>query len=246
MKTQKTLRGGSFNLEFGRDPETVRMEVINFTKKHKLDFLCLQEAADYTNQLKTVPGYVFVAGGSSHAARQSPILVKDTLSVSKVESVPYGNGWRGHGGLVHAATVDTVCKINWLKVRSIHLPTPSEWVNGHIGGRTPEGRKDDLIAGMKSLQGFLRFPCIFVARIIVGDWNEPPTTSGEYSPRWLANVSKAKSYTPVSREGHGHIDWAMVKGAHITNIAKDLDIKEGSDHEPVFFTVVKNPKVKIR
>lgn len=230
-------------MEYGRDPQTARNEIIALTKKHNLDFLCLQEASDYKNELKTIPGYQYIVGGWNHAFVQNPILVKDTLTVTKVKPVQYGNGWVTSNGPHHAGTVDTECKIGWLKARSIHLPTPSEWVNGKIGGRTPEGRKDDLIAGMKSLQAYLRFPCVYVARIIVGDWNEPPTTSGEYSPRWLETKSKAKSYTPVSRQGHGHIDWVMAKGCVISNIFKDTDIKEGSDHEPVVFTVTKKARV---
>ena len=235
----KTLVGGSYNLLFGRPLDVVKGEVERLIKKHDLDFLAVQEGQDYERMLGTVKGFNYFTE-PGRGANENGVLVRDGLTADKFKSKFYGDGWTTINGDHHVAAVQNEVRIDgWLKVRGLHLPTPSSWKDGRISPETPAERKDDLIASMKGLRYYLSWPSTKVARIAVGDWNEAPTTSGEYSPKWLETTTKSASYTPTSRAGHGHIDWVMAKGCRITNIFKDLDIREYSDHEPVIFTVRK-------
>ncbi len=92
---------------------------------------------------------------------------------------------------------------------------------------------------MEGLRRYLSHPGFWNARLVAGDWNEPPQTRGMYSPQWLANMTRSHLRYPLSREGHGRIDYAIGKGCRIEGIKKDLLIPELSDHEPVIFKVVK-------
>lgn len=233
----KTLRGGSFNLEFGRNKDTVRREVTRLLNKHDLDFLCVQEAKDYANVLDDIEGYdYFVDRTGRQGANQTGILVKRGRG-KRFKALAYGDGWRTVDGNWHGPTYQAQVRVDWLIVRSLHLPTPSDWVGGNL--RSPLERADDLIASMRGLKRFFSWPCRLVARCAAGDWNEPLATIGRYTPRWLCNVTGARGRSPESREGHGRIDYPVVKGAKIVRVFKDLDIAEGSDHEPVIFVLTK-------
>lgn len=227
---------------YGRDPQTVKAEVERLLKKHNLDFLCLQEANDYFKVFNNIEGYDYIASTESWGGKESTILVRSTLKRDRIKFFTYGDGWITVRGGKHAPTGQTQARIDgWLYVRSLHLPTPSFWVNGKIDARrTPAERLDDLVEAMKGLRNYFAFPSVINGRIAAGDWNEAPMTEGEYSPGWLMRWTKAKSWKPASRLGHGWIDWVMGKGVNVTKIFKDTEFREGSDHEPVIFTVVKS------
>jgi hypothetical protein len=246
MAIIKALRGGTFNLLFGRNPQTVQQEVINLLTKHNLDFLCLEEAENYNGILSKIPGYTLISNTETWQGKESVLLVKNTYSIDRTAAWTYGNGWFTMKGRTHPPTGQAQARIDgWLIVRALHLPTPSHWVNGKLQG--PKNRVDDLIEAMKGLQRFFSRPCIVNARVAAGDWNEAPTTTGEFSPVWLASTTGAVAKAPVSRLGHGHIDWPMVKGAEIVEVFKDTEIQEGSDHEPVIFLLTKiSPVVMLR
>lgn len=232
----KTLRGGTFNVEFGRDHKIVAEEVTTFLTKHDLDFACLQEATEYFEVFKQIPGYDYIASKDSWGAQESTILVKSSLKQDKIRSVNYGDGWY-MGKQHHPATGQNQVRIDgWLLVRSLHVPSHSTWTNGKLTTQ-PVERRDDLVATAKGLVNYFRWPCLTTARLAAGDWNENPSTKGEYSPNWIAQKSRARTITPSSAVGHGHIDWPMFKGCNIEAIYKDLKIREGSDHEPVVFVV---------
>lgn len=235
----KTLKGGTFNLRFGRSPFTIRGEVERLLDKHNLDFLCVQEAASYRNTLlHNVDDYTYYTGSvdSDQAHRNTGVLVKDGLG-SKHRVITAGDGWHAEGGgkrgpvVTHQVTV-----AGWCMVRSLHLPTPSEWYGGFIGGRTPSERKDDLIAAMKEERRFFTWPCVQYARVAAGDWNEPSTTVGLYTPRWLLNKTNAKVPTGLGES----IDYPVGKGLRFTSCFKDNKIAEWSDHEPVVFSITKS------
>lgn len=240
-KLKQELTGGSFNLLNSRPFDVVKDEVERLLKKHDLDFLAVQEATEYVRPLSNIDGYTYYTwrdGG--RGAQENGVLVKDEYVVDKFRGEFYGDGWTTVTKAYHVASVQNQIRIDgWLLVRGLHLPTPSHWKNGKIVD-TPTERKDDLIASVKALRWYLRLPSIKNARIAVGDWNEAPTTTGEYSPQWLAQYTDSVASTPQSREGHGHIDWVMAKGCRVLNIFKDTDIHEGSDHEPVVYTIRKN------
>lgn len=240
MKKIERLRGGTFNLKFGRQKDMVKDEVERLLKKHDLDFLCVQEAKDYVRQLTHIDGYsYYVDRTGKRGATECGILVRKGLETSGFKVKFYGDGWFMPRGGTHAETVQPQVKIEWLLVRSLHLPTPSHWAGGVLASSTPAERKDDLIAAMQGLRRYFRWPCIKNARLAAGDWNEPPTTIGLFSPRWLMSETGAVGIAADSRVGHGRIDWPMVKGARIVKVFKDLEVREGSDHEPVIFVLEK-------
>lgn len=234
-KKVKRLRGGSFNLEYGRDPKRVLSEVNRLFIKHRLHFLCVQECSDYIQAFRTDPELVFIPTVGSV---ESGILVRRGVSISNKSSHIYGDGWiTVRGGHYPAAEQYQALLAGWLYVRSCHLPTPSYWVNGNLRG--PAERTDDLRATSRGLVRYFAPPSIFRARLVAGDMNEPPTTAGAFSPRWIAKVTRAALAVPVSRAGHGRIDYVIHKGCRITTIFKDTKIPELSDHEPVIFVVEK-------
>ena len=245
MNNLQKMTGGTFNLLYGRDDEQVKREVIRLLSKHDLDFLCLQEASNYFRVLNSIKGYTYLANRSEWAASESTILVKDTHTFDKEKFIGYGDGWYRYGKKYKGprpgmwqARLD-----GWLFVRSLHLPTPSFWSNGEIDDRTPGEREDDLIDGMNKLRRWFSYPSRRNARIAAGDWNEPISTRGEYSPQWLAEKTGATLHDTVSTQGHGRIDWVAAKGVEVTRIFKDTDVREGSDHEPVIFHLTRNRKV---
>lgn len=241
MTKNKHLKGGSYNLLNSRKQEIVKDEVERLLTKHNLDFLAVQEANEYVRTLSQIDGYnYFTWRDGGRGAAENGVVVRADRTVDKFKGKFYGDGWTTEFGAPHVAAVQNQVRVDgWLLVRGLHLPTPSHWKNGKIVD-TPLERKDDLIVSMNGLKRYFSFPSTKNARIAVGDWNESPTTSGEYSPAWLAESTKSKAYTPASFAGHGHIDWVLAKGCTVENIFKDLDIREASDHEPVVFTVVKN------
>lgn len=228
----KVLDGGTFNLKYGRDKNTVKGEVERLLHKHHLDFLVVQESTDYRRELGDIKGYDYIYN------QDVGILTKHTVKQDKVKSNDYGDGWTTVRGGHHTPTGAIQVRLNdWLYVRTGHMPTPTTWVNGKLV--SPDERKDDYIAAAKGLLRYFNWPCTRYGRIAAADWNESPDTIGEYSPGKIARDKGAKTWTPESRVGHGRIDWVMGKGVKVTKIFKDLDIKEGSDHEPVIFTVSK-------
>jgi exonuclease III len=233
------LKGATFNLEYGRDRMVVKHEVEHLIDKQDLDFVVVQEAADYTDQLDNIAGYqYFVNHGNDDSARQVGILVRDSLHTDRVAMRNLGDGWTTIAGPHHGAlAIPTVRIEKWLKVTGLHAPTPTEWVRGVLRG--PVERVDDYKALARFLVAYFRPPVRKTARLAVGDWNENPETKGRYAPKWIASVSGAKIVAPSQLQGHGRIDYPMFKGCKITHITKDLTIREGSDHEPVIFTVVK-------
>lgn len=231
----KALNGGTFNLRYGRDESRVRREVARLFVKHSLDFLCVQEFSDYRNDFREAGWTVVPENGPC----ESGILVADGVQVDRRTVHTYGDGWITVRGGRFPAAVHNEARIGgWLLVRSVHLPTPTYWPDG-IRPRGPAERLDDLTATMRGLRRFLAHPGFIHARLAAGDWNEPPHTTGIYSPQWLARVTRSELRSPQSREGHGRIDYAIAKGARLVDVKKDLLIPELSDHEPVVFKVVK-------
>lgn len=231
----KTLRGGTFNLEYGRDPIRVVAEVARLFTKHALDFLAVQEFSDYRDRF-SVQRWCNVV--PTTGACESGIIVRDGLAIDKRSVHVYGDGWITIRGGHFPAAVHNEARIGgWLYVRSVHLPTPTFWNDGRVRG--PEERLDDLAATAEGLRRYFQHPAWINARLAAGDWNEPASTPGEYAPSWIAARSGADVAVPTSREGHGRIDYAMAKGARVEGIFKDVRIPELSDHEPVIFKVVK-------
>jgi hypothetical protein len=231
----KTLRGGTFNLRYGRDRHRVVWEVSRLFDKHNLDFLAVQEFSDYRNTFGESHGFNVVP---DIGQCESGVIVRRGVWFDRVKVHTYGDGWITiRGGRFPAAVHNQVRLAGWLYLRSVHLPTPTEWEDGRV--KAPAERLDDLKATMMGLRWYLGRPSIFNARLAAGDWNEPPSTDGRYTPQWLAETTHSQLAVPASREGHGRIDYAIGKGCRIKDIRKDTAIPELSDHEPVIFRVVK-------
>jgi len=231
----KVLRGGTFNLLYGRDPKRVLAEVGRLFAKHSLDFLAVQEFSDYRNAFRDLAGLKVVP---TMGACESGLIVRSGVAVDKRTVHVYGDGWiTVRGGRFPAATQNEARLNGWLYVRSVHLPTPTFWPDGRL--QTPAERRDDLIATIAGLKRYFSHSSLVNARLAAGDWNEAPTTTGQWTPHWLAEQTGATIKVPTSLAGHGHIDYAMVRGARVQGIFKDTAIPELSDHEPVIFQVVK-------
>lgn len=231
------LKGGTFNLRYGRPDDVVKGEVARLLFKHDLDFLCVQEANDYFKILPEIKGYKYFATNAYPGGKESGILVKAELKTGKPAYDSYGDGFFNADGHHHAPlTFPRVTIDGWLRVGSIHLPVPSVWVNGVLD--LPPRRLDDYLALAKKIYRFFRWSH-GQARLIAGDWNEPLSTKGKWAPGWIADKSGAEGKTTESKAGHGRIDYPIYKNCYVRNVRKDLEIAEGSDHEPVIFVVVK-------
>lgn len=237
-----TLHGGTFNLEYGRTVTRVVSEVKSLFAKHHLDFLAVQEFSDYRNAFRDTDGLKVIP---TTGACESGIIVREGVQVDKRSVHVYGDGWTTTRGGHFPAAVHNEARIGgWLYVRSVHLPTPTEWKDGRL--KSPAERVDDLVATVRGLQDFFDHPAAVNARLAAGDWNETPDTRGRFTPHWLATETKADIAVPTSRAGHGRIDYALAKGCAVQGIFKDELIPELSDHEPVIFRVLKNHRVPER
>lgn len=219
------MRGGTFNLKYGRPPERVAGECHELFGEYGLTFLAVQEADDY---LDVLADRFHVIGSG-----ESVLLVERGVPVDRVRRHVYGDGWTTvRGGHFPPAVHWQARLAGWLRVRSVHLPTPSEWRDGHPVA--PPDRLDDLFATAVGLRWFLRGTG---ARLAVGDWNEPPTTRGRYSPSWIAEEGGATIHAPESSTGHGRIDYAIASDCRVDELRIDDQVTEFSDHEPVIFRV---------
>jgi hypothetical protein len=234
----KVLRGGTFNLRYGRKPYVVLHEVTKLFNKHRLHFLAVQEFSDYRDTFARSHDFNVIPDAGQC---ESGIIVRKDIWFDRVTVHTYGDGWITVRGGRFPAAVHNEARLNgWLYVRSVHLPTPTEWEDGRV--KAPAERADDLIETMGGLRRYLGKPSWINARLAAGDWNEPPHTSGLWSPQWLADTTRSHLAAPQSLAGHGRIDYAIAKGARIEDIRKDLVIPELSDHEPVIFKVVKGTR----
>ncbi|NOK07813.1 hypothetical protein, partial [Corallococcus exercitus] len=71
--------------------------------------------------------------------------------------------------------------------------------------------------------------------LIGGDWNEPASTKGKWSPGWIAQQAGMTTHGGVESHGHGKIDYAMSYGCRVSNVKAGPT--GGSDHNIVTFTV---------
>lgn len=235
-----SMQGGTFNLRYGRHQDDVAHEVTTLVEKHDLGFLCVQEANDYWRTLHRIPGMDYYATTEYRGGAETGILVRSDLDVTGVRYGSFGDGWITVRGGKHApVTFPRLTIDGWLRVGSVHLPTPTHWTDGRLW--SPDERLDDYLAIMQKVRRFFAVPGRRT-RLVAGDWNEPPATMGTWSPGWVAAAAGATAYPTESRAGHGRIDYPMVKRGVCRDVRKDLQLREGSDHEPVVFEVVGSRK----
>ena len=242
-KTPSKLNGATYNVERDRSPAAVHKFLTGFTKSHDLDFVQVQEINGYHQALNSIPGYSLVTFPSAKDHGESGILVRDSLLKSKGSFIQSQGGWTTvRGGHAPPRAATAVKLAGWLDVVSAHQPPSVDWKNGQMVG--PENR----IKTYKSLSEKL---AAYAKRVIGnnpndglligGDWNEPASTKGKWSPRWIAQQAGMAVHGGLATHGKGKIDWEMSYGASVTNM--QVGPTGGSDHHIVTFTVSR-PKGK--
>jgi peptidoglycan hydrolase-like protein with peptidoglycan-binding domain len=229
IATPKTMKGGTYNAEIGRDPQKVKAVVESFLKKGDLDFLQLQEISGYDQVLKNIPGYKLITFPKSKDHGETGVLVKEEIAAKGARLVEAETGWTNqHGRPAQPRGATSVQLAGWLRVVSVHAPPGIDWKNGRpVGGEQRIESYQSLTR--KLLRDATRNPKEAV--LIGGDWNEGARTGGPGSPSWLAAKAGMKKYA------NGSIDWEMARGAKLSNLRKGPD--GGSDHRLVTFTVSK-------
>ena len=226
-ETPRSMKGGTYNCLRDRDPATVKKVVQGFLKQGKLDFLQVQEIQQYHKALGSIPGYHLVTFPGSKDHGESGVLVRDGLKESNRESIQSTKSYFTTNGSVAQPRAATAVKLaGWLNVASVHSPPAIDFVNGHAVG--PERRvqsyidlSEHMVAYAKAHKG--------QSILFGGDWNEGSRSTGYGSPSWIAEKAGMK------KAGNGRIDWAMAKGAKITNVK--VGPHGGSDHRLVTYTV---------
>lgn len=220
------MRGGTFNLLYGRDPEVVKKEVTFLLKEHDLDYLAVQESTDYRLVLHDIEGYSYYTGGSVNggAATEIGFLVRSDHEVTNVKNKAYGDGWWGTAAKTRMEPRNflTLTINGKHKKAVVHFPP-----NVNLKTGQPEDRYLDSVALAKRCRGFLSGPS-FKTREILGDWNTEPFIHVPYSPRWIANATGATLSSPDDK-----IDYALTKGLSVVTIKKVRTQRERSDHDLV-------------
>ncbi|HEX8704492.1 MAG TPA: peptidoglycan-binding protein [Myxococcaceae bacterium] len=240
-RTPSTLKGATYNVERDRSPAEVQDKLRRFTKQNDLDFIQLQEINGYHKALEKIPGYHLVTFPKSKDHGESGILVKDDLLTKKEQYIQSEGGWDTvRGGRAPPRAAPAVQLAGWLKVVSVHQPPTVDWKNGQISG--PPNRVDTYKSLTEKLLAFAKRQLKNnpdQALLIGGDWNEPDTTKGKWSPRWLAQQAGMTTHGGMKTHGHGSIDYELSAGCKVSNIKAGPNM--GSDHNIVTFTV-RRPK----
>jgi hypothetical protein len=225
-------RIGTFNCLYGRNPRKVLDEIKHACLTNRLDVLIVQEAKDYYHGLLHLYDFNYYCGVTSDSHKQVGILVNEQHGVTRVRLKEAGDGWRTEGGAYHGPVATPQLLVNGkLAVKGVHLPTPSMWKNGKLHG--PPERVDDLKATMSQITTWFKpKKGSNAVKVVGGDWNEPPTTKGEFSPSAIAAASGAHIHSTNQKSPHGNIDYFMVKGLYqFKNMYQDDELQERSDHE---------------
>lgn len=178
-------RGATWNLRKGRDADVVALEVDAFLTEHDLDWIVVQEAADYVRTLgKQLRGrYDVHTGWSSRSRRDSAVIVRAGLpSRFKRVHALERTGWerdpdnRRFGLHNHRSMVSVRVGRKGFRYRlgSVHLPPGPHDAPGYpLRGRAFRRSLRTLRrlarrwSDAKGLDGWA----------MVGDWNERPDSA---------------------------------------------------------------------
>ncbi|NOK33323.1 hypothetical protein HMI49_08960 [Corallococcus exercitus] len=243
-KTPSKLKGATYNVERDRNPKDVQKWLGKFAKSNDLDFVQLQEINGYHKALEKIPGYHLVTFPGAKDHGETGILVKDSLLEKQAMSIQgEGGGWttvrNGHAPPRAATAVQLA---GWLKVVSAHQPPSVDWKNGQPVG--PPNRVSTYKSLSEKLLAFAKRQLEKnpdQALLIGGDWNEPASTKGKWSPGWIAQQAGMTTHGGVETHGHGKIDYELSAGCRVSNVKAGPT--GGSDHNIVTFTVSR-PKGK--
>ncbi|RKH52273.1 endonuclease/exonuclease/phosphatase family protein [Corallococcus llansteffanensis] len=240
--TPSKLKGATYNVERDRDPKDVQQWLGKYAKHNDLDFVQLQEINGYHKALEKIPGYHLVTFPGAKDKGETGILVKDSLMEKQALSIQgEGGGWNTiNGGHAPPRAATAVQLAGWLKVVSAHQPPSVDWKDGKPVG--PPNRVSTYKSLSEKLLAFAKRQLEKnpdQALLIGGDWNEPASTKGKWSPSWIAQQAGMVTHGSVKSHGHGKIDYAMSAGCQVTNVKAGPT--GGSDHNIVTFTV-RRPK----
>ena len=242
-KTPSKLNGATYNVERDRNPNEVKQKLGAFAKKHDLDFIQLQEINGYHKALEKIPGYHLVTFPKAKDHGESGILVKDSLMTRQATYIQGEGGWNTvRGGRAPPRAAVAVQLAGWLKVVSAHQPPSVDFKNGQPVG--PPNRVKTFKSLSEKLLAFAQRQLKNnpdQALLIGGDWNEPASTKGKWSPAWIAQQAGMATHGGVKTHGNGRIDWEMSHGCRVSNVKAGPTL--GSDHNIVTFTVSR-PKGK--
>jgi len=231
------LRGGTFNVENTRPPRVVLGEVERFMDRHRLAFCCVQEFKMYRDTFEAADWCrVFAAAWPGKQGRgDTAILVRPGVPARNPAYAEFGDGWVTVEGDTHVPPEIPRVTVEWLRVASVHMPTPITWDGPNRPPEGPPERVDDYRACARKVRSFLADE---EPRLVAGDWNESPRTLGRWAPGWIAKQVRGQAWPTGKLAGHGDIDYPVTnRFVKVVNIGKDLEIREGSDHEPVWFNV---------
>lgn len=244
-KTPSKLKGATYNVERDRNPKDVQEWLGRFARHNDLDFVQLQEINGYHKALEKIPGYHLVTFPGAKDHGETGILVKDSLLEKQAMSIQgEGGGWTTvRGGHAPPRAATAVKLAGWLQVVSAHQPPSVDW---NSQGQ-PIGPKNRVSTYKSLSEKLLAFAKRKIENhpdqglLIGGDWNEPASTKGKWSPGWIAQQAGMKTHGGVESHGHGKIDYAMSYGCRVSNVRAGPT--GGSDHNIVMFTVSR-PKGK--
>jgi peptidoglycan hydrolase-like protein with peptidoglycan-binding domain len=242
-RTPSTLKGATYNVERDRNPMEVKDTLGKFAKKNELDFIQLQEINGYHKALEKIPGYHLVTFPKSKDHGESGILVKDDLLTKHASYIQGEGGWTTvRGGHAPPRAATAVQLAGWLKVVSVHQPPSVDFKNGQPVG--PENRVKTFKSLSEKVLAFAKRQLQNnpdQALLIGGDWNEPASTRGKWSPNWIAQQAGMTTHGGLKTHGNGRIDYEMSAGCKVSNVKAGPTL--GSDHNIVTFTVSR-PKGK--
>lgn len=248
-KHLRPLRGATWNAERDRSASAVRRYLRRMVRRHRLDFVLLQEFADYTGHLRRHPvkGYRLLVPDNGHDERQCPILVRDTVHARYARVLQMADsGWITVTGAHYAPPKSVAVLLDgWLRAVSIHAPVSVSWPGGRIAG--PSRRVAAYLSHSAHSIRFARRGQRMAARrlsrgdhakatLLGGDWNARTWERGTGTPWWLARKAGLRIAEPRHRKGPGHdgIDYVLTD-ARVTRVRKHGT--GGSDHPFVTFTV---------
>lgn len=236
------MRGGTFNLLYGRDPLVVKMEVDFLVHHYDLDYLGVQESTDYRVVLHDIPGYSYYTGGSVNggASTEVGMLVREDHTVTNIKNKSYGDGWwsgiAGRKGVRMQPRNFLTLTINGKHRKGVcHFPPSVD-----LKERTPDDRYWDYAALSKRLLSFFSGPS-FKTREVMMDANCEPHVRIKYSPGWVAGQTGATLSSPDDR-----IDYILTKGLRVLSIEKVKTNREDSDHNLVIFVTRPRYRRKIK
>jgi hypothetical protein len=230
----KPIRGATYNLLRGRDPDRVARWVRALMVNKQLGFVLLQEATDYVTVLAALDGCELVDPPGGH---HETVILIDTVTVhpshpARVDLEPLG--WATvNGGRAWPRTMATCRLDGWLVLGSVHLPPSVFWRHGRMDGPPQRVR-----AYRRCARRLVEW---FTARkrpaLVGGDFNEPADTRGRWTPRWVATKTGSHIWTT------GGIDYLIGRNVRVTGLHNVAD-RGGSDHHARVFTVHPPPDTR--